>query len=122
MDYSLPGSSVRGIIPGKNTGVGCRFLLQGTFLTQGIFPTSNPHFLHCQVDFLPPGSKEALYTYIFSSVSSVAQSCPTLCDPMNRSMQGLPVHHQLLEFTQTPVYILICVSYIFYIYTYCVCM
>ena len=28
--------------------------------------------------------------------SSVAQSCPTLCDPMNRSMPGLPVHHQLL--------------------------
>ena len=33
--------------------------------------------------------------------SSVAQSCPTLCDPMNRSTPGLPVHHQLLEFTQT---------------------
>ena len=30
--------------------------------------------------------------------SSVAQSCPTLCDPMNRSMPGLPVHHQLPEF------------------------
>ena len=30
--------------------------------------------------------------------SSVAQSCPTLCDPMNRSMPGLPVHHQLQEF------------------------
>ena len=35
---------------------------------------------------------------------SVAQSCPTLCDPMNRSMPGLPVHHQLLEFTQTHVH------------------
>ena len=33
--------------------------------------------------------------------SSVAQSCPTLCDPMNRSMPGLPAHQQLLEFTQT---------------------
>ena len=32
--------------------------------------------------------------------SSVAQSCPTLCDPMNRSTPGLPVHHQLPEFTQ----------------------
>ena len=30
--------------------------------------------------------------------------CPTLCDPMNRSMQGLPAHHQLLEFTQTHVH------------------
>ena len=33
--------------------------------------------------------------------SSVVQSCPTLCDPVNRSTPGLPVHHQLLEFTQT---------------------
>ena len=33
--------------------------------------------------------------------TSVAQSCPTLCDPMNRSTPGLPVHHQLPEFTQT---------------------
>ena len=36
--------------------------------------------------------------------SSVAQSCPTLWDPMNRSMPGLPVHHQLPEFTQTHVH------------------
>ena len=36
--------------------------------------------------------------------SSVAQSCPTLCDPMNSSTPGLPVHHQLLEFTQTHVH------------------
>ena len=35
--------------------------------------------------------------------SSVAQSCLILCDPMNRSMPGLPVHHQLWEFTQTHV-------------------
>ena len=35
--------------------------------------------------------------------SSVAQSCPTLCDPMNCSMPRLPVHHQLPEFTQTHV-------------------
>ena len=35
---------------------------------------------------------------------SVAQSCLTLCNPMNRSMPGLPVHHQLPEFTQTHVH------------------
>ena len=42
----------------------------------------------------------------FSSVqfSSVAQSCPTLCDPMNRSTPGLPVHHQLPEFIQTHIH------------------
>ena len=36
--------------------------------------------------------------------SSVAQSCPTLCDPMNCSTPDLPVHHQLLESTQTHVH------------------
>ena len=36
--------------------------------------------------------------------SSVTQSCPTLCDPMNRNMPGLPVHHQLPEFTQIHVH------------------
>ena len=36
--------------------------------------------------------------------SSVTQLCPTLCDPMNRSTPGLPVHHQLPEFTQTHVH------------------
>ena len=36
--------------------------------------------------------------------NSVAQSCPTLCDPMNRSTPGRPVHHQLPEFTQTHVH------------------
>ena len=43
---------------------------------------------------------------IVSSVqfSSVAQSCPTLCNPMNCSTPGLPVHHQLPEFTQTHIH------------------
>ena len=36
--------------------------------------------------------------------SSVTQSCPTLCDPMNRGTPALPVHHQLPEFTQTHVH------------------
>ena len=35
---------------------------------------------------------------------SVTQSCPTLCDPMNCSTPGLPVHHQLPEFTQTHIH------------------
>ena len=38
------------------------------------------------------------------SISSVAQLCPTLCDPMNCTTPGLPVHHQLPEFTQTHVH------------------
>ena len=36
--------------------------------------------------------------------SAITHSCPTLCDPMNRSTPGLPVHHQLPEFTQTHVH------------------
>ena len=40
----------------------------------------------------------------FHKFSSVAQSCPILCDPMNRSTPGLLVHHQLPEFTQTHVH------------------
>ena len=37
--------------------------------------------------------------------SSVTKSCPTLCDPMNCSMPGLSVHHQLPEFTQTHIHL-----------------
>ena len=55
-----------------------------------------------------PGELHGLNCFVewFSSVqfSSVAQSCPTLCDPMNRSTPGLPVHHQFPEFTETHVH------------------
>ena len=47
----------------------------------------------------PPGKP-----IIYVQFSPVTQSCPTLCHPMNHSMPGLPVHHQLLEFTQTHVH------------------
>ena len=48
-----------------------------------------------------------LVLVVFYSVqfSSVAQSCPTLCDPMNCNTPGLPVHHQLPEFTQTQIHL-----------------
>ena len=44
VDHSLPGSSLHGILPGKNTGVGFHALLQGIFLTQGL----NPGLHHCR--------------------------------------------------------------------------
>ena len=44
------------------------------------------------------------YTMFSIQFSSVPQSCPTLCDPMNCSMPGLPVHHHLPEITQTNVH------------------
>ena len=72
-------------------------------------------FCNCQVGSLPlvpPGSIISFKDFRFwgqltwTSVqfSSVAQSCPTLCDPMNCSTSGLPVHHQLPDFTQTHVH------------------
>jgi len=53
-------------------------------------------------------NKHMIYLFNFTNCSdqmrSIAQSCPTLCDPMNHSMPGLPVHHQLPEFTETHVH------------------
>ena len=53
-------------------------------------------------------SSSHIYTHLLEKPSdqirSVAQSCPTLCDPMNHSTPGFPVHHQLPEFTQTHVH------------------
>ena len=43
-------------------------------------------------------------TFKFCQIRSVAQSCLTFCEPMNCSTPGLPVHHQLLEFTETHVH------------------
>ena len=53
---------------------------------------------HLLKSIFTPGIWDAAFQF-----SSVLQSCPTLCDPMNRSTPGLPVHHQLPEFTQTHV-------------------
>jgi len=49
-------------------------------------------------------TQQYLHWYCTLQFSSVTQSCSTLCDPMNRSTPGLPVHHQLLELTQTHVH------------------
>ena len=49
-------------------------------------------------------SEKWKWSCISDQIRSVAQSCLTLCDPMNRSTPGLPVHHQLLEFTETHVH------------------
>ena len=77
--------------------------------------TTSHHFLHILVirsPYVQPVFMGITYTGAGSGFrkrgtlqfSSVTQSCPTLCDPMNRSTSGLPVHHQLPEFTQTHVH------------------
>ena len=96
MERSPPGSSVHGDSLGKNTGMSYHALLQG----------SNPHLLcllYWQVGSLSlasPGKPQG----VINSVSSVTQSCPTLCNPMDCTTAGLPVHHQLPESTQTHVH------------------
>ena len=67
-------------------------------------PGIEPGFPALKVDSLPsepPGKAWIVIQFSSIQLSSVAQSCLTLCDPMDCSTPGLPVHHQLLEFTQT---------------------
>ena len=61
---------------------------------------------HVEQQGAPSCHQSSFFSLSISSVqfSSVAQSCLTLCDPMNRSTPGLPVHHQLPGFTQTLVH------------------
>jgi len=60
---------------------------------------------HPRADILKLGTISVVWTKcLFSSVQSSTQSCPTLCNPMNCSTPGLPVHHHLLEFTQTHIH------------------
>ena len=75
----------------------------GDLLDPGIEPSSLTSPALTGRFFTASATWEAPCGYQFSSVqfSSVAQSCPTLCDPMNHTTPGLPVHHQLSEFTQT---------------------
>ena len=77
--WNLPSSRIEPVCPAQ----------AGRFL-----PTEPPRKFH-----------RIFRAFIFSvQFSSVTQSCPTLCDPMNRSTPGLPVHHQLPVFTQTHVH------------------
>ena len=99
MDDSPPGSCVHGILQARilEWVAICQYWkIPGDLPNPGMEPRS-PAFQADPIHFpnIP-----------FSSVqsSSVAQSCLTLCDPMNHSMPGLPVHHQILEFTQTHVH------------------
>ena len=97
MDCSPPGSFVHGNSPGKNTGVGYHALLQGIFPTQGL----NTGLLHFGQILYCLSHRE---THLMFPLSSVAQSCLTLCNPVDCSTPGFPVHNQLLELTQTHVH------------------
>ena len=90
-----------GLIPGlgRSPGEGVGYPLQYSWASLVAQLGRNPAMWETQVqslDWEDPLSSVQL--------SSVAQSCPTLCDPMNCSTPGLPVHHRLPEFTQTHVH------------------
>ena len=94
-DCSPPGSSVHGIFQVRTLEWLAIPFSRGSSQPRGRTRVS------CTVGrfFTVRATREAL-----SCDSSVAQSCPTLCDPMDGSTPGLPVHHQLPEFTQTHVH------------------
>ena len=102
MDCSQPGPSVPWDCLGSEYWSGLQFPSPGDFPTPGT-ESSSPALGGGFFTPEPPGKliphvkKESEVTQF----RSVAQSCPTFCDPMNPSMPGLPVHHQLPEFTQT---------------------
>ena len=109
IDCSPTGSSVPGFLQAR-TRVGCHFLLQYVKVKSlsrvRLFET--PWTVSYQA---PPSmgfSRQQYWSGVplpspvyIDQIRSVAQSCPTLCDPMNSSTPGLPVHHQLPEFTET---------------------
>ena len=82
MNHSTPGLPVHHQLPeSTQTHVSC-----GSYIAGGFFSLGSPNQLYS------------------NQIRSVAQSCLTLCDPMNDSTPGLTVHHQLPEFTQTHVH------------------
>ena len=94
---------------GKITGLGRSQQWQPTT----VFLPGEPHGQRCLAGYSPWGCKEldtteqlltAQHKIYIVQFSSVTQLCLTLSDPMNRSTPGIPVHHQLQEFTQTHVH------------------
>ena len=93
---SMPGSSVH-------------VILQARMLKSVVMPSSResswPRY-QTRISCVSCIGRQVHYplSHVGNPLSSVAQSCPTLCSPMNCSTPGLPVHHQPLEFTQTHVH------------------
>ena len=85
------------------------WLTTGHFNLVDIVKVISAEFLHCTViifyfhNLFVRSKSLILFSYLVQ-LSSVTQSCRTLCNPMNRSMPVPPVHHQLPEFTQTHAY------------------
>ena len=94
---ALAGGFLSTAPPGKSSLL--QFMKQegSSKAVQGTF------FLWNSIWLFPPQVCRFIEEIRSDQIRSVAQSCPTLCDPMNPSTPGLPVHHQLPEFTETHV-------------------
>ena len=77
-------------------------MIQSLFHTLVIYPEPN-YLVGISVSITRRIPTVDSWTIRSDQIRSVTQLCPTLCNPMNRSMPGLPVHHQLPEFIQTHV-------------------
>ena len=105
----LPGES-----QGRGSLVGCHLWGRtGSDTTEATSSSSSCCWWHHDVSLPSSGScsNRAWRALVLPSLmrnvqlSSVAQLCPTLCNPMDCSTSGLPVHHQLLQFNQTHVHL-----------------
>ena len=102
MEYSPPRSSVHGILQARILEWVAIPCLRGSFRPRDQTQVSCVSCIASRLFTSESLEKPiCVYTYQFSLV---AQSFPTLCDPRNCSTSGLPVHHQLPEFTQTHVH------------------
>ena len=97
MDCSQPGSSAHGISQARILEWVAISFCRGSSRPSDHTRTSCVSCIGQQILFTTVSPGEPQFSVQFSSF---AQSCLTLCDPMNWSMPGLPVHHQLPEFTQ----------------------
>ena len=90
MDYSLPGFSVHGDSPGKNTKVGCHAPLQGTFPSQG----SNPGLPHCTLPGKLTGSQTAFYSLCHSVLTTIFLDSVLLL--VGSGIAGMEIQDQIM--------------------------
>ena len=102
MDYSLPGSSVLGDSPGKNTGVGFHDLFQGIFPTQGL----NPGLLHCRWILYHLSHQGNQSTHLLDFISALLQSLCICCSSLSGCLSLTPTHNCLFLIHQVSFQIL----------------
>ena len=102
IDCSPPCSSVRGILQARILEWVAISFSRGSFQLRDQIHVSSTAGRFLLLSHLGSPSEAVQFSSV--QFSSIAQSCLTLCDPMNCSTPGLPVHHQLPEFTQTHVH------------------